>query len=97
MDVQKMNQWEDGSFDAVVSTHALHEIADPDVALGEMKRVLKKQGRLLIADFTKGETRWGEDYFTPAQVRTMLNNVGFRGVRVEKVAGEHFMFASATR
>jgi len=119
MDAQKMNQWQEGSFDAVVSTHALHEIADPDAALGEIRRVLKKSGRLLIADFTKGETRWNEDYFTPGrlliadftkgetrwnedyftpdQVRTMLNKVGFRGVRVEKVAGEQFMFASAMK
>jgi len=97
MDAQKMNRWEDGRFDAVVSTHALHEIADPGAALCEIRRVLKKGGRLLIADFTKGETRWNEDYFTPAQVRTMLNEVGFRSVRVEKVSGEHFMFASATK
>jgi len=97
MDAQKMNQWENGSFDAVVSTHALHEIADPNVALGEIRRVLKDGGTLLVADFTTGETRWDEDYFSPGQMRAMLNKVGFHGVRVEKVAGEHFMFASATR
>jgi len=97
IDAQHMEAFSDSCFDAVVSVHALHEIANPDAALSEMKRVLKKGGRLLIGDFTKGETSWKEDYFTPAQVRTMLNNVGLHGVRVEKVAGEHFMFASAIK
>ncbi len=93
IDAQYMEAFSDSRFDAVVSVHALHEIANPDAALCEMRRVLKESGLLLIADFAKGETRWNEDYFTPAQLRTMLNEVGFRGVQVEKVPGEHFMFA----
>ncbi len=97
MDAQKMDLWEDGHFDAVVSTHALHEIADPNAALSEIRRVLKDGGTLLVADFTAGETRWNEDYFTPGQVRRMLNEAGFHSVQVEKVPGEHFMFALATK
>ncbi len=97
VDAQDMETFADSRFDAVVSVHALHEIANPDAALREMRRVLKAGGRLLIADFAKGETRWDEDYFTPGQIRAMLRGVGFQGVRVEKVPGEHFIFASATK
>jgi hypothetical protein len=52
---------------------------------------------LVIADFTKGETRWEERYFTPAEVRTMLADAGFTTARVAKVRGEHFMYATATK
>jgi ubiquinone/menaquinone biosynthesis C-methylase UbiE len=97
MDAQDMEGWEEGHFDAVVSTHALHEIADPDAALREMRRVLRQGGTLLIADFTLGESRWNERYFTPAQARAMLQRAGFTNVAVEEVRGEHFMFAIATK
>ena len=40
----------DDSFDTVVSTHALRVVADPDAALGEMRRVLKPDGRLLFLE-----------------------------------------------
>jgi len=96
-DAQRMEEWNDGRFDAVVSTHALHEIADPDAALREMRRVLKQGGTLLIADFTEGESRWNERYFTPSQVRRMLETAGFVEITVEKVPGEYFMFAVARR
>ncbi len=96
-DARQMEDFPDGRFDAAVSVHALHEIADPHAALCEVRRVLKEDGLLLIADFTKGETRWNEDYFTPAQVRRMLHKAGFGTVHVKKVRGEHFLFASATK
>ncbi len=97
MDARHMAQLADERFDAVVSTHALHEIADPPAALHEMRRVLKTGGILLIADFTEGETRWNEDYFTPAEVDAMLREAGFDDVDVEQVEGEHFMFATARK
>ena len=59
--------------------------------------MLRDGSLLFIADFTKGEVRWSETYFTPRQVRTMLRNAQFRDVHVKKVRGEHFMFASATK
>lgn len=97
MDAQRMDEWEDGRFDAVVSTHALHEIADPHAALREMRRVLRPGGTLLIADFTKGEARWKERYLTPTQTEAMLQRAGFSEVNVEQVPGEHFMFATARK
>ena len=40
----------DGSFDVVVSRFALHHFEDPDVQVGEMRRVLRPGGRLAVAD-----------------------------------------------
>jgi len=97
MDARDMTRLPDERFDAVVSTHALHEIADPEAALHEMRRVLKTTGTLLIADFTEGETRWHEDYFTTDAVDAMLHEAGFKDVEVEQVPGEHFMFATARK
>lgn len=95
MDARHMHDWCGGHFDAVVSVHSLHEIEDPDAALREVHRVLRDGGTLLIADFTEGETRWEEDYFTPAQAEEMVRQAGFADVVVEKVPGEHFMFITA--
>lgn len=95
MDARDMTELADDRFDAVVSTHALHEIDDPHAALREIRRVLKDAGTLLIADFTRGETRWNERYFTVAEVDDMLREAGFTRIDVEKVPGEPFMFATA--
>ncbi|MEA3402972.1 MAG: class I SAM-dependent methyltransferase [Armatimonadota bacterium] len=97
MDARHMDELGDGWFDAVVSTHALHEIAEPMKALQEMRRVLKHGGTLLIADFAKGERRWKERYFTPGEVDAMLRQAGFAEIDVEKVPGEPFMFATASK
>ena len=97
MDAQSMARFRDSRFDAVVCVHALHEITAPGSALDEIRRVLKSGGTLLIADFTEGETRWPERYYTPTQVRKMLTEAGFQQVRVRKVRGEYFMFATASK
>lgn len=43
------------SFDLVVSANAFHYFDEPEVALAEMKRVLKPNGKLVILD-------WNKDY-----------------------------------
>ena len=54
----------DDTFDAVACTLALHHVAEDDqpTAVGEMYRVLKPNGRLLIAEFHKdqGSPCWPE-------------------------------------
>ena len=47
----------EAAFDVVVSTSAFHYFPRPEIALGEMKRVLKSGGRLIITD-------WCHDYVT---------------------------------
>lgn len=99
-DAHSMNSFADNRFDAVVIVHTLHELSDPIAALREAKRVSKPGGTVLIADFTKGhegERIWGETYYAPKQVEAMLKKCGFKGVDVQPVPGEHFLFASGKK
>ena len=91
-----MKSFADNRFDAVVTVITLHELSDPVVALREAKRVLKPGGMILIADFAKGhegERIWGETYYAPEQIDTMLKKGSFEEVSAERVPGEHFLFA----
>lgn len=42
--------YKDNSFDVVLSTEAFHHYTQPEKSLKEMKRVLKKDGELIITD-----------------------------------------------
>jgi len=95
-DAHAMKSFADSRFDAVVTVHTLHELSDPVAALREAKRVLKPGGMILIADFAKGhegERIWGETYYAPEQMDTMLKKCGFEEVSVQQVPGAHFLFA----
>ncbi len=48
MDVCDMNQIQDYSFDIVLCSHVLEHVADPDNAMREIKRVMKKDGLAII-------------------------------------------------
>lgn len=85
------------SFDIIVSASAFHYFEDSDIALAEMKRVLKPDGQLIILD-------WCRDYFlcklcdlflrvfdsaykqcySQAEFHQMLTNAGFNICRATK-------------
>lgn len=44
--------FKNNSFDDVICTEAFHHFSEPSKALQEMKRVVKKQGRIIIADIS---------------------------------------------
>jgi ubiquinone/menaquinone biosynthesis C-methylase UbiE len=47
----------DASFDTVVCTYSLCNIPDPHVAVGEMKRVLRPAGRLILVDHIRSRAK----------------------------------------
>jgi ubiquinone/menaquinone biosynthesis C-methylase UbiE len=60
MDVHNM-KFEDNSFDGVFSMAVFEFIHEPESALKEMFRVVKKSGRVLIGTINK-DSKWGELY-----------------------------------
>jgi ubiquinone/menaquinone biosynthesis C-methylase UbiE len=56
---------EDESVDLLLTVNTLHEFDDKERMIGEMKRVVKKDGKLLIVDFVKKETGFGP----PVEIR----------------------------
>ena len=81
--------FESAAFDAVLIGEALHHFEDIDLALREIKRVLKDEGRLFIYDFdpstwiggliAKGEKLLGEpgNFFVPQRLQSILEDHGF--------------------
>lgn len=69
----------DASFDTVVCTFGLCAIPDPEVALGEMDRVLRPGGLLLLADHIPSTSRVARG------VQRLLELV------TVPLAGEHFL------
>ncbi len=50
---------EDEVGDFAIMITVLHELEKPAIMLKEIKRVLKEEGRLLIVEFYKEDTKWG--------------------------------------
>ncbi|MGB2842496.1 MAG: class I SAM-dependent methyltransferase [Halobacteriota archaeon] len=76
------------SFDFVVSLKALHEMANPEAALRESRRVLKEGGRILVIDWVGGVARTrshahAKKYFTKERLEEVLSETGFTGIRIE--------------
>ncbi|WNZ28048.1 methyltransferase domain-containing protein (plasmid) [Leptolyngbya sp. NK1-12] len=81
----------DTSFDTVISANAFHYFDDPNVALQEMKRVLKPHGDLIILDWCKDFLvcricDWvlqridpaHQQCYTQAEFHRLISNAGFR-------------------
>jgi ubiquinone/menaquinone biosynthesis C-methylase UbiE len=56
---------ENESIDLLLTVNTLHEFDDRERMIEEMKRVVKKGGKLLIVDFMKKETGFGP----PVEIR----------------------------
>lgn len=80
--------FQDGSFDAVVSTYVLCCVPDLDAALAEALRVLRPGGDLLLADHvvsTSAPVRWGQRLLEAVTVRTVEEH--FTRRPVDRLAG----------
>lgn len=78
------------SVDVVVSMNMLHELSDPREVMGEMMRVLKAGGLLVVSDFGDnwvGRLAAGHEHdaggpFSTHRMRALLSDAGLRDVRV---------------
>lgn len=98
-DAESALPWPSGAFDAVVSTGVLHHFYHPGAALAEMRRVLRKGGRLIVSDpcfFTplreafnallRFHARDGDFYFyTADQAGRLLSAHGWLVERCERL------------
>jgi ubiquinone/menaquinone biosynthesis C-methylase UbiE len=85
--------WRTGSFDAATSWNVFHHLDDPERVFGEMLRVLKPGGELVLADFSPSGFRLMDEIHAaegrrhphpPSQFahwRARLQNQGFQARR----------------
>lgn len=94
------------SFDAVICTDALHHIKDIEASIGEIARVLKPGGRVVVLEFhIRGVRGWmfwafekvlfGDSRFvTPQELSDMLAKHGIEGTCETFSAIEYFFTGS---
>ena len=100
-DITKL-PYEDDSFDVVVAGNVIHLLDDPYSALNELKRVCKKDGRLIIATYMNkdkngksslfSETlgKAGADFkrqFTIGSYRSFFEEAGFHDIEISLAEG----------
>jgi len=99
VDASRLDFLVDGSFGAVVSVYTLHELDDAHKALKELRRVLGTKGKLVVVDFIKGgkaEMLWGERYYTPEEIESMLREAGFSRANIEHLRDD-VVFVSSVK
>jgi SAM-dependent methyltransferase len=82
--------FQDDSFDTVVSFHVLEHTEEPAAVLGEMARVLRPGGRVLLSvPFVWGIHEAPRDFyrFTPFGLRHLLSQAGFTDIDVQPLCG----------
>mgnify|MGYP001558206744 CR=1 FL=1 len=100
-DVHQLS-FREGTFDYVASTEAFHHYGDQSWALGEMKRVVKKEGKIIVVDinfFLRLIHRLFERFEPGCQkvnsrkeMRALFEQAGLQEIRQER----SFLFAVMT-
>lgn len=85
----------DFSAGCVVANMVLHHAADPSAVLAEIHRVLLHGGILLLADLARHEREAAREQladqwlgFEEEELTGWLNNAGFKGVTIERIAAD---------
>jgi SAM-dependent methyltransferase len=77
------------SFDTVLCTHVLVHLQEPDQAMREIRRVLKKGGHLILSARQMWHVYTPEDYhrFTASGLRYLAQKHGFEVIELTGVGG----------
>ncbi len=85
-----------GTVDAALATMMLHHCDDPAALLGNVARMLRPGGRVVVAEFDpSGDCAFGpprEHRLPPEQVRTWCEGAGLRVLSFLQQTSEHYMF-----
>lgn len=80
----------DESVDVIFINMALHHIKDAKKAIGEMHRVLKKDGVVIISDVMEHNGQWAKEEmfdewlgFSNEQIISWLEETGFKNIQIE--------------
>jgi ubiquinone/menaquinone biosynthesis C-methylase UbiE len=87
---------ENNSIDFLISMNTLHEFDDKERMVEEIRRVLKQERSILIADFKKEETGFGPPVtvrLSKQQALTLFENGGFTTFRTRELQ-YHYLLAS---
>ena len=74
-----MPYFEDGECDAVTMMYTLHHINQPEIALSEIKRILKPKGKIIAADYVidKGVAKTDCHKFSFPMMKELFRRAGF--------------------
>ena len=91
-DLNKKIPFEKDSFDGLTCFHVFEHILDPSIALSEIKRVVKKNGKIIIAVPNLNFKKFYNDYthvkpYTRHSLKKLLKDFGFKKVKI--VDGSH--------
>lgn len=100
-DITKLD-FDDESFDAVIAANVIHLLDEPKVALGELSRVCKRGGKLIIPTyigregsksgkaFVRSAAKAGAGFkrqFTLESYRALFEEAGFSDMEITEIAG----------
>lgn len=72
----------DASFSLVVTRFSLHQVADPEALLGELVRVVRPDGRIVVADMVVGQDVGGD----PDRIERLRDPSHGRMLTVDRIA-----------
>jgi ubiquinone/menaquinone biosynthesis C-methylase UbiE len=92
-DLNKKIPYQSDSFDTVTAFHVLEHLKEPEKAIKEFRRVLKKDGRLVLSVPSHSYRKFFQDYthVRPYPKRALYNILvanGFKEIKITK--GHHY-------
>ncbi|MGH7889074.1 MAG: class I SAM-dependent methyltransferase, partial [Thermodesulfobacteriota bacterium] len=81
--------YQDNIFDKVCSVNAIYFWTNPLENLLEIRRIMKKDGRLVVSFHSREKMKkmrifqYNFSLYSPEEVRGLLNRAGFKNVRIE--------------